>query len=157
MNSNPKGAALLLAAVGVLMGVLFLTLGWRMWEDHRELWRTGKTVRATILEKHRGNGSENGLVCYRFLDAATGLAHEGQVNLSSRLWHQLSKGGSLTLTSVPGQPASAQPGPKWGWQLRALTGAGLMAFGIIATAVFFVAAVRSAVSGETSALLAPAP
>jgi hypothetical protein len=139
--TDSKTLHLLIASGGLLFGVLFLFLGWRLWSNGRELRSTGISTGATITKKFRKaedrswGGLENYYVRCAFKDSE-GQAQETEVKLPSKLWRQLREGGTLELTSRPGQVNAAQAGPRWGWQVRGVLGIGLMLFGLAALVVF---------------------
>ncbi len=130
MNPNSPAFALLIAFGGVFFGTGFFFVGRYLWREGRELRREGVGVRATILQKiNKGGWDGNGLRC-AFRDAAG--AHEVELTVSSKLWHQIRENGTVPLTLLPGQLETVRVGSPFGWKLRGVIGLGMMAVGVLA-------------------------
>ena len=148
MANTSKSLLLAVAGGGIFFGALFLFIGWRLWREGRELRSAGVSTDATILKKFRKpedgswGGLENYYVRCAWQDAA-GATHEIEVKVQSKLWRQLSEGGSVAITYLPGQVETARAGPRWGWKLRGAVGIVIMIFGVIAIIVFPFSALRA--------------
>ena len=139
--ADSKTLHLLIAGGGLLFGVLFLFVGWRLWSNGRELRSAGISTTATVQMKFRKaedrswGGLENYYIRCTFTDT-NGQAHESDVKVQSKLWRQLREGGTLAITYLPGRTEMAQAGPRWGWQVRGVLGIGVMLLGLAALIVF---------------------
>ena len=132
---------LLIAFGGLFIGALFTLIGWYLWYEGRDLRTSGLTVTAIVLKKFRREDQgllgelENYYARCMFLDPA-GLRHEVDVSMQSKRWFQLNEGATTRLTYVPEGLDETQPGSRFNWQLRGVLGIVMIAFGLLAIAVF---------------------
>lgn len=132
----PQALPLLLAVGGFFIGALFVGVGWFLWQNGRDLRTQGVTVRAVIRQKVRTPGLGNNALRCAF------DAHEVDVAVPSKLWHQLREGRAVPLTHLPGRPETARYGSRLAWRVRGGIGLGMMALGGVVLVVFPVVGVQ---------------
>ena len=131
---------LLIAFGGLLIGTIFIFIGWYLWYDGRDLRSHGRTVTATVLKKFRKADQgllgqlENYYVRCAFQDT-TGLLHEVEVSLHSKLWFQVREGNTAKLTYLQTNPDETQFGSRFDWQVRGWVGMVMIVFGVLGIAV----------------------
>jgi len=147
MASSSKHLPLYLAGAGVAFGLLFVLVGAYLRSDARDLRRTGTTVTASVLKKYAQNdgaswsGLETKRVQAAFANAA-GVPQSVELPVQAKLWNALEEGGTMQVSWIPGDLASARPGALFDWKLRGAMGAGLIAMGCLVSALFPLAGIR---------------
>lgn len=145
--TDSKAFPVLIGIGGVAFGILFLFLGRALWAGGRELRRQGTSTHADVVRKWRKaddaswGGMENCYIQCRYTNA-TGSLEEIELKVQSRAWRQISEGGRVWLSYIPGRPQSVVLGPFWAQKLRGLVGIVLMLAGTAALVVFPWQAVR---------------
>ncbi|GAB2559684.1 hypothetical protein [Spirosoma areae] len=135
--------SLLIAFGGLIIGAILIFIGWYLWYEGRDLRNSGLTVTAIVLKKFRKEDQcllgrlENYYARCAFQDT-TGLPHEVDVYMQSKLWYQVSEGNTTQLTYVPDELDETQPGSRFGWQVRGIAGILMMVFGTLTIAVISV-------------------
>src|SRR5688572_16738761 len=141
MATETKTLPLLIALGGLLIGTIFLLLGWWLRQDPNDLRQRGVTVKATILKKFRkaGDQSWGGLENYylqcQFVEAE-GKPRDVEIKVQSKAWRMLKEGGVVSLTWLPGNLASIRYGSKLSLQIKAGVGWTLVGLGIVALVIF---------------------
>lgn len=136
-SSSSTILPLLIAFGSLLIGTLFLFIGWYLWYEGRDLRNNGHTVTATVLGKFRKEDQgllgqlENYYVRCAFQDMA-GRLHEVEMSVQSKLWLQMREGNTTQLTYVPTDPDETQPGSLLDWRVRGVIGIVMMTFGALA-------------------------
>jgi hypothetical protein len=141
MATDTKTLPLLIALGGLLIGTIFLLLGWWLRQDPHELRNRGVTVKATILKKIRKaddqawGGLENYYIQCQFADAE-GKPREVEIKVQSKAWRMLKEGGVVSLTWLPGDISSISYGSKLSLRIKAGVGWTLVGLGIVALVIF---------------------
>lgn len=144
-SSSSTVLPLLIAFGGLIIGILFILIGWYLWYEGRDLRNNGHTVTATVLKKFRKEDQgllgqlENYYIRCAFQDT-TGLLREVEVHMQSKLWFQVREGNTTKLTYLPTDPDETQPGSHFDWKMRGVIGIIMMIFGVLAIAVISVGA-----------------
>ncbi len=152
MTTETKTLPLLIALGGLLIGTIFLLLGWWLRQDPHNLRQRGVTVQATILKKIRKaddqswGGLENYYLQCHFADAK-GKPHEAEIKVQSKAWRMLKEGGVVSLTWLPGDISSISYGSKLSLRIKAGVGWTLFGLGIVALVIFPFNGIREFLKG----------
>ena len=147
MATDSKSLPLLIAFGGLVIGTIFILVGWWLRQDPNGLRQRGVTVKATIQKKIRkaGDNSWGGLENYylqcQFTDGE-GKAREADIKVQSKAWRMLKEGGVVSLTWLPGEIGSIRYGSKLSLRIKAGVGWTLFGLGIIALVVFPFSGIR---------------
>ncbi|MFO1499446.1 MAG: DUF3592 domain-containing protein [Verrucomicrobiota bacterium] len=135
----------LVAAGGVLFGLLFIFIGWKLWHSSIRLARSGQTASATVLKKLRKEegaawgGLENYFVDLSY-PTSDGRRRQVQMRLASKIWRTLAESGSFKISYLPGEPDKVFPHAVVAHQFRCGIAVVMMIFGAAAVGVFPIAA-----------------
>jgi hypothetical protein len=141
MATDSKKLPLLIALGGLVIGTIFLLLGWWLRQDPHGLRTRGVTVEAQINRKFRKaddsawGGLENYYLQCEFADAE-GNPRSVEIKVQSKAWRMLKEGGKVSLTWLPGDINSISYGSGLSLRIKAGVGWALVGLGIAALIIF---------------------
>jgi hypothetical protein len=141
MPADSKTLPLLIALGGLLIGTIFVLVGWWLRQDPNDLRKHGVTVKATIQKKirkaddHSWGGLENYYLQCQFTDGQ-GKVRDIESKVQSKAWRLLNEGSVVSLTWLPGDLASIRYGSKSSLRIKAGAGWVIFGLGVVALVIF---------------------
>jgi hypothetical protein len=141
MATDTKTLPLFIALGGLLIGTIFVLVGWWLRQDPHDLRKHGVTLKAVILKKlrkaddHSWGGLENYYLQCQFMDAE-GKPREVEIKVQSKAWRMLKEGGVVSLTWLSGDIGSIRYGSRLSLRIKAGVGWTLFGLGIVALVIF---------------------